>query len=187
MIADVRTKAGLGFSPDQYYTNDSENTNDRLSHKTHGKELGETAIAKAVQEMIEDDQEADVIFALFGALERYELREQFKRFQLIAEDWWVKNERQRKDYVQKIYALSSDDFYAGNSHQASLYATRTPLITAVQLSLPHDCFVGNLDLHIAEFIWKKASRLISQPNSICPAPSKLLSKLVYLNLLLHNF
>ena len=27
MIADVRTKAGLGFPPDKYYTNDSENTN----------------------------------------------------------------------------------------------------------------------------------------------------------------
>ena len=39
MIADVRTKAGLGFRPDKYYTNDSENTNGRLRHKTHGKEL----------------------------------------------------------------------------------------------------------------------------------------------------
>ena len=54
--------------------------------KTQGKEMGETAFAKAVKEMIEDDQEAEVILALFGASERYELREQFKRFQLSADE-----------------------------------------------------------------------------------------------------
>lgn len=32
--------------------------------------MGETAFAKAVKEMIEDDQEAEVILALFGASER---------------------------------------------------------------------------------------------------------------------
>ena len=165
-------EGGSRFSPDKYYTNDSENTNGRLRHKTHGKELGKMAFAKAVKEMIKDDQEAEVILALFGALERYEVREQFKQFQLSAEEWWAKNERQRKDYVQRIYALSIDDFYAGNSHQASLYSTKTRLLTSVQLSLPHDCIAGSLDLHIAEFMWKKASRIISQPNSICPAPSK---------------
>ena len=121
--------------------------------------------------MIEDDQEEQVILALLGESERYELREQFKRFQLSAEEWWAKNERQRKDYVQRIYALSIEDFYAGNSHQASLYSTKTPLLTSVQLSLPHD-YVTSLDLHIAEFMGKKASRIVSQPNSICPAPSK---------------
>ena len=103
--------------------------------------------------------------ALFGASERYELCEQFKRFQLSAEEWWAMNRSQRKDYVQKMYALSIDDFYA---HQASLYSTKTPLLTSVQLSLPH----GSLDLHIAEFMWKKAGKIISQPNSIFPAPSK---------------
>ena len=172
MIADVRTKAGLRFPLDKYYTNDSENMNGRLRHKTNGKELGETAFAKAVKEMIDDDQEAEVILALFGASERYELREQFKRFRLSPEECWAKNERQRKDYVQKMYALSIDDFYAGNSHQASLYSTKTPLLTSVQLSLPHDCVARSLDLHIAEFMWNKAGRVISQPNSICPAPSK---------------
>ena len=56
--ADVRTKAGLGSAPNKFYTNDRENTNGRLRKKTHGKEFGETAFAKAVKEMIEDDQEA---------------------------------------------------------------------------------------------------------------------------------
>ena len=118
--------------------------------------------------MIEDDQEAEVILALFGASDRYELCEQFKRFQLSAEECWAMNRSQRKDYVQKMYALSIDDFYAGNSHQASHYSTKTPLLTSVQLSLPH----GSLDLHVAEFMWKKAGKIISQPNSIFPAPSK---------------
>ena len=57
----MRTKAGLGSPPDKFYTNDSENTNGRFLHKTQGKELGENAFAKAVKEMIEDEQEAEVI------------------------------------------------------------------------------------------------------------------------------
>lgn len=33
MITSVRTKAGLGFPPQKFYTNDFENTNRRLRHK----------------------------------------------------------------------------------------------------------------------------------------------------------
>lgn len=54
MIASVRTRAGLGIPPEKFYTNDSENTNRRLRHKTGGKELGETAFAKAMKELIEE-------------------------------------------------------------------------------------------------------------------------------------
>lgn len=57
MTADVQTKAGLSSQPDKFYTNDSKNMSDRLRHKTKGKEVGETAFAKAMKEMIEDDQE----------------------------------------------------------------------------------------------------------------------------------
>ena len=57
MTADVQTKAGLSSKPDKFYTNDSKNMSVRLRHKTQGKEVGETAFAKAVKEMIEDDQE----------------------------------------------------------------------------------------------------------------------------------
>ena len=93
MTADVRTKASLGSPLDKFYTNDSDNTNAGLRHKTQGKEMGDTAFSKTVKDMIEDDQEAEVILALFGATERYELREQFKRFQLSADEWWAMNER----------------------------------------------------------------------------------------------
>lgn len=57
MTADVQTKAGLSSQPDKFYTNDSKNMSARLRHKTKGKEVGETAFAKAMKEMIEDDQE----------------------------------------------------------------------------------------------------------------------------------
>lgn len=57
MTADVQTKAGLSSQPDKFDTNDSKNMSARLRHKTQGKEVGETAFAKAVKEMIEDDQE----------------------------------------------------------------------------------------------------------------------------------
>ena len=69
MIASVRTEAGLGYRPDKFYTNDSENTNRRLRHKTVEKELGETAFAKAVRELIEDEQETELVLAVFNGSE----------------------------------------------------------------------------------------------------------------------
>ncbi|PFX13242.1 hypothetical protein AWC38_SpisGene22695 [Stylophora pistillata] len=39
MNASVRTKAGLGYPPDKFYTNDSENTNRLLRHKRGEREL----------------------------------------------------------------------------------------------------------------------------------------------------
>ena len=84
--------------------------------------------------------------------------------------------RQRKDFVQKMYDLSIDDIYAGNSRQVNLFSTKSQLFsgadTSFQLSLPHTCVTGSLDLHIAEWIWKKAGRLLSQPKSVLPAPLK---------------
>lgn len=82
------------------------------------------------QSKIEDEQEAEVILALFGASERYELPEQFKRFQLSADEWWDMNERQRKEYVQKIYDLFIDDY-----HQANLSSTKTQLLSGADTSL----------------------------------------------------
>ena len=86
------------------------------------------------------------------------------------------NERQRKDYVKKMYDLSVDDIYAGTSQQANLFSTKTQLLsgadTSLQLSLSHNCLTGSLDLHIAAWMWKKAGRIIAQPNAIFPAPSK---------------
>lgn len=60
MTADVQTKAGLSSQPDKFYTNDSKSMSARLRHKTQGEEVGETAFAKAVKEMIEDDQETHI-------------------------------------------------------------------------------------------------------------------------------
>jgi len=38
-----------------------------------------------LKELIEDNQEAEFIIALFGSSERYELREEFKRIELPAD------------------------------------------------------------------------------------------------------
>ena len=70
MIASVRTGAGLGIPPETFYTNDSENTNRRLRHKTGGRELGETAFAKAMKELIEDEQETEFTLAVFNGSEQ---------------------------------------------------------------------------------------------------------------------
>ena len=96
MIANVRTRAGLGIPPEKFYINDSENTNRRLKHKTGGRELGETAFAKAMKELIEDDQETEFILALFNSSEQYEFREPFRHLTVSHDDWFGMSEEQKK-------------------------------------------------------------------------------------------
>lgn len=86
MIASFRTEAGLGYRPDKFYTNDSENTNRRLRHKTGEKELGETAFAKAVRELIEDEQETELVLAVFNGSEFYQIKEPFNKFQISRDE-----------------------------------------------------------------------------------------------------
>ena len=86
MIASFRTKAGLGYRPDKFYTNDSENINRRLRHKTGEKELGETAFAKAVRELIEDEQETELVLAVFNGSEFYQIKEPFNKFQISRDE-----------------------------------------------------------------------------------------------------
>lgn len=118
MIASVRTRAGLGLPPEKSYTNDSENTNCRLQHKTCGKELGETAFAKIMKELIEDDQETEFILGVFGGSGQYELRESFKHLEISKEDWFGMSEVQRKKKVANIYALSIEDMYEPSANQS---------------------------------------------------------------------
>ena len=118
MIASVRTRAGLGLPPERFYTNDSENTNHPLRHKTRGKELGETAFAKVMKELIEDDQETEFILGVFGGFGQYEFSESFKHLEISKEDWFGMSKTQRKKKVANIYALSIEDTYEPSANQS---------------------------------------------------------------------
>lgn len=180
MIASVRTRAGLGTPPEKFYTNDSENTNRRLRHKTGGKELGETAFAKAIKELIEDDQETEFILALYEGSEQYEFRGLFKHLIVSREDWFAMSEAQRKKKVASVYALAIEELYEMKDTpcQGRMYAVRRSSFAMcnedqeeLSLSLPASAVEG-LDFHIAQQIWKKASRLLAKKDAIFPAPSK---------------
>ena len=122
-----------------------------------------------------------LILTLFGASERYKLQVQFKRFQLPVDEFeqmpvpvdelWTNAEER---IMSRRYDLSIDNIYAGNSPHANLLSTKTQLLsgadTSLQLLLPHNCITGSLDLHIPEWIWKKAGRILPQSNTIFPAP-----------------
>lgn len=112
MIASVRTNAGLGNPPIKFYTNDSENTNRRLRDKTKGREQEETSFIREMKELIEDSQETEVVLAMHGASEVYEVREPFRKFQLEREEWFRMNESQRRNYIKEVYSKSMEELYA---------------------------------------------------------------------------
>lgn len=117
MIADVRTRAGLGHPPDKFYTNDSENTNRRLRHKTGDKELGETAFTQAVRELIEDEQETEVVLTMFGGSQLYQFKEPFRKLEIPRDVWFSMNEEQRTKKVMNVYAADIEDLYSLNDNQ----------------------------------------------------------------------
>lgn len=98
MIAYFRTEAGLGYRPDKFYTNDSENTNCRLRHKTGDEELAETAFAKAVRELIEDEQETELVLAVFNGSEFYLIKEPFNKFQISRDERFAMKGRRKRLY-----------------------------------------------------------------------------------------
>ena len=179
MIADVRTRAGLGQPPDKFYTNDSENSNRHLRHKTGDKELRETAFSQAVKELIEDEQETEVVLAMFGGSQLYQLKEPFKNLEIPRDTWFSMNEEQRMKKVTNIYAADIEDLYSISDNQG---ATPTcfvkcdkgsggPNSVPNELSVTATAMKDSLDLHIAEQMWKKAEGLLSLPDAILPAPS----------------
>ena len=177
-MSSVRSRAGLGLPPKKFYTNDSENTNRRLRHKTRGKELGNTAFAKIMKELIEDDQETEFILGVCGGSGQYEFRESFKHLEISKEDWFGMSKAQRKKKVANIYSLSIEDMYvpSANQSQGRMFSARCSTIvhlpTKNDLSLPASSIQDQLDLHIANQIWEKAGRLLSREDTILPAPSR---------------
>ena len=77
-----------------FYTNDSENTKRQLRHKSGGKEVGETAFAKAVKELIEDEQESNFTVAELNDSEQYEFREPFRHLTVSHDKWFGMNKEQ---------------------------------------------------------------------------------------------
>ena len=176
MIASVRTKAGLGNPPIKFYTNDSENTNRRLRDKTKGKEQGETSFIREMKELIEDSQETEVVLAMHGASEVYEVREPFRKFQLEREEWFRMNESQRRNYIKEVHSKSMEELYASESN-ASVYAENSDRHRvrdgdAQELSVENSALSNIFDRYFLQCVWKKARRLVSEPQSILQAPSK---------------
>ena len=88
------------------------------------------------------------------------------------------SETQRKKKVANIYALSIEDTYepSANQSQGRMFSARCSTVvhlpTKNNLSLPTSSVQDQLDLHIANQIWKKAGWLLSQEDAILPAPSR---------------
>jgi hypothetical protein len=176
MLASVRTKAGLGNPPMKFYTNDSENTNRRLRDKTNGREQGETSFIRDMKELIEDSQETEVVLAMYGASEVYEVRESFRKFELQREEWFRMNEDQRRKYIRDIYSKSMEELYAAENN-ASIYAEKSDRHrergTEKQgLSVESSLLLKLFDDYFLQCVWKKAKRLVSKPENILQAPSK---------------
>ena len=85
------------------------------------------------------------------------------------------NEEQRTKKVASVYGADLEDVYSYNDFQGvaqTCYARCDKgNDSRNELSITAAAMKDSLDIHIAEQLWKKAKRLISQPDTIMPAPS----------------
>lgn len=90
------------------------------------------------------------------------------------------SEEQRKRKVATVYALSMEDLYetSDTQSQGRVYSVRCCNTKAIdpgtqnELSVPASALKDRLDIHIAQQIWHKAARILSQKDAIFPAPSR---------------
>ena len=146
-----------------------------------GQELDDTAFAKAVKELIEGDQETELVLAIFDGSELYQLKEPFRKLHIQRDVWFSMREEQRTKKGASIYGADIEDLYSVNDRQGmaqtcfARYDKGSDCCN--ELSITPAAMKDSLDIHIAKQFWKKAERLISQPDTIMPAdhePKKIL-------------
>jgi hypothetical protein len=110
-IQCIRQRAGLGFPPERFTTNRTEQTN-RLIQEYVKKECGgkknidEFSFCVALSKLIQMQQQ-EIELAVVGSGE-LRLREKFKSLQVTPEKWSKMRDDQRKKALEKVHSIAVD-------------------------------------------------------------------------------
>ena len=166
MIAPVRTRAGLGFPPSRYYTNDSESNNFRLKHWLGFRE---TSIPKFIRELASfiEAEKNDAQKAYCNLAGKYFVRMEFRE-QLECKEYFKLSVNQRNAFLKKVSNINMSDLL---SFSKIPNGVNTALANCGIISVPFDKTGINISKFTLKNIWSAATELIQNSHKvILPAP-----------------
>ena len=160
MLQPMREDASLGCPPAAFTTNTFESLNAVLKRKVSYKKNELPEFVKHLKNHI-DEQERELERAVIGR-GKYRLQKEFKHLQCEEEVWFRMSREQRANHLKKVAntSVSAHDDPATTTHQpADLSVDPTKFHNGLNAPLPS-----------VQGIWSKAATLVSQLNSVVPAP-----------------
>ena len=108
-IAPVRQRAGLGFPPEKFTTNRSEQTNRSIQEFVKKecnvmKKVDEFSFCVALNKLVKMQQQ-EIEMAIVGKGE-YRIRDKFQELNVLPEKWNKMNEKQKEIAVEKIHSIT---------------------------------------------------------------------------------
>lgn len=161
LLLPLRISAGIGYA--EYTTNANESINKKLKEKVDYKESQLGEFCSNMFSLV-DGQNKDVEKSLIGA-GPYELRPEYKEFEICQTDWFKLSSTTRQNHVKTFRkaALKPSIFSFGGSTSSNTSSTNR-----IRLSIQLED--TNLSRNIFEPVWEKAESLLEDAANIVNAP-----------------
>lgn len=183
MLKPVRTKAGLGSQPLQFTTNASESMNAVLKRKVEYKKSELPEFLEELRKVI-DEQEHELERAVINK-GKYRLNAQHRKFEIAEDHWFLKMSLAQKESHIKVLslqvgskvaaprlnvALKHSDHSTKPSCSRQLFPQSQSSDRLLSIEVGHFCDSVLIPRSVLDAIWKKASELLKDTNSICMVP-----------------
>jgi hypothetical protein len=163
LLLPLRISAGLGFG--EYTTNANESINKKLKEKVDYKESQIGEFCNKLFSLI-DYQNKDVEKALIGA-GPYELRPEYKEFEICQSDWFKLSNSTRQQHVKHfLKAPLKPSRPSVDDEGASTSSFPGASLPKISISLEDT----GLPKNIFQNIWEKASEILEKDNNVVQAP-----------------
>ena len=111
VISPVRQRAGLGFPPERFTTNRSEQTNRSIqefikSEYKGNKKVDEFTFCVVLSKLVNQQKQA-VEMAILG-LGEYKLKDKFKHLEVSGQEWNGMEDEQKKKVLERLLKVSLD-------------------------------------------------------------------------------
>ena len=170
MIASVRQRAGLGCPPAKYTTNRNESMNRGAKDHANYCRSSWVQLNNNMFDLV-TDQLKEVERAVYGMGE-YTFKTNYKKLMLPSQVWFMKTPEQRQQHLCKVFETHSIPFQTRNESES------TSTSSTVLSVHPERSGITTLPADMLTSMWKKAERLLKDPNGICDAPGMINSKCV---------
>ena len=166
MLSDIRQKAGMGNSPDHFYTNLCESMNNILRNRTDFKPHDVRPFVTKMYNLVEAQ---DSLFrkAVIRS-DRWRFRQKYHHLEVDQDKWFTMNEQAQKKHLQRVYAEPLSSILEVSDKED----TSSSSSVSMNLSVPYKELINSYRIATStlEDIWKKGIHLYSTPGLVTTVP-----------------